>query len=88
MRPSDKIETLVKNAGISTDARSDGKVLNEMLNAFEESKQKTGASQENIWRIFMKSRITKLAAAAVIVITGIVCLQFLTGTNAYAQAPW
>ena len=86
MRPTDKIESLIKNASISTDTDSDKKVLNEVLDVFEETKQKqTGASQMNIWRIIMKSRTTKLATAAVIVIAGIVCVQFLTGTNAYAQ---
>jgi outer membrane lipoprotein-sorting protein len=86
MRPTDKIETLIKNASIRTDTQSDRKILDEVLDAFEETKQKqTGASQVNIWRIIMKSRTTKLAAAAVIVIAGIVCVQFLTGTNASAQ---
>ena len=86
MRPTDKIESLIKNAGIRTDTQSDKKVFNEVLDAFEESKQKqAGASHVNIWRIIMKSRTTKLAAAAVIVIAGLVCVQFLTGTNAYAQ---
>jgi outer membrane lipoprotein-sorting protein len=33
----------------------------------------------------MKSKTIRIAAAAVIVITGLVCVQFLTGTNAYAQ---
>ncbi len=33
----------------------------------------------------MKSRITKLAAAAVIIITGVIGIQLLTGTNAYAH---
>jgi outer membrane lipoprotein-sorting protein len=86
MRPTDKIEKLIKNAGIRTDTQSDTKVLNEVLDAFEENKQKqTGTSHVNIWRIIMKSRITKLAAAAVIVIAGLVGVQFLTGTNAYAH---
>ncbi len=85
MRPTDKIESLIKNAGISTDTQSNIKVLNEVLDAFEETKQKqTGASHANIWRIIMKSRITKLAAA-VIVVAGLLCVHFLTGTNAYAQ---
>jgi hypothetical protein len=72
MRPTDKTETLIKNAGISTDLQRDREVLNEVLDAFEETRQKqTGASHANIWRIIMKSKMTKLAAAAVIAIVGI-----------------
>ena len=47
--------------------------------------KETTASPPNIRKIIMKSPITKLAAAAVIIITGLVCVQFLAGTSAYAQ---
>jgi len=86
MRPTDKIESLIKNASIRTGTENDRKVLNEVLDAFEESKLKqAGASQLNIWRIIMKSKMTKLAAAAVIVIAGIMGVHLLNGTNAYAK---
>jgi hypothetical protein len=68
MRPTDKIETLIKNAGISTDAKGDRKVLNEVLDAYEESRQtQTGVSRISIWRTIMKSKSIRLATAAVII---------------------
>ena len=60
-------------------------ILDDALKAHEQTKTQSVSEKPNIWRIIMKSRITKLAAAAVIVIAGLVCVQFLTGTNAYAQ---
>ncbi len=60
-------------------------ILDDALKAHEQTGIPTPCEKANIWRIIMKSRTTKLAAAAVIVIAGLVCVQFLTGTNAYAH---
>jgi outer membrane lipoprotein-sorting protein len=69
MRPSENIEKLVENIDIDTNAKIDEEVLVEVVEAFEKSKvKKTSATEQNIWRIIMKSRIIKLAAAAVIII--------------------
>ncbi len=69
MRPAENIENLIKNAEMDTNANTDEAVLGDVLKAFEKSKSKKSASiQPNIWRKIMKSRITKLAAAAVIII--------------------
>ena len=46
------------------------KLKQQMLSVFEENSQKTaGNSIPDIWRIIMKSPITKIAAAAVIILT-------------------
>jgi outer membrane lipoprotein-sorting protein len=60
-------------------------ILDDVMKAHGQTGIPTPPEKANIWRIIMKSRITKLAAAAVIIIAGLVCVQFLTGTNAYAQ---
>ena len=69
MRPAENIENLIKNAEMDTNANTDEAVLGDVLKAFEKSKIKKSLPMEpNIWRIIMKSRITKITAAAVIVL--------------------
>jgi outer membrane lipoprotein-sorting protein len=85
MRPTEKIESSVKKMNFSAGAELRKQILDDAIKAHEQTGTQSPFEKANIWRIIMKSRTTKLAAAAVIVITGIVCVQFLTGTNAYAQ---
>ena len=69
MRSSENIEKLIKNIEIGTNANMDETVLNDVLGAFEKSKSiKTNVTQPNVWRIIMKSRMTKLAAVAAVVL--------------------
>ena len=69
MRPAENIEKLIKNIDIDTNAKTDNAVLGDVIEAFEKSKgKKRSATEQNIWRIIMKSRITKLAVAAAIII--------------------
>ena len=78
MRPAENIEKLVKNINIDTNAKIDKEVLGEVVKAFEKSKvKKTSAIEQNIWRIIMKSKITKIAAAAVIIVAVILSIIFL-----------
>jgi outer membrane lipoprotein-sorting protein len=87
MRPEKKIEKLIKNIDIDTNAKTDKAVLDDVLKAFENSKSKKSAATEpNIWRIIMKSPITKLAAAAVIIIAVVLSITILekSVTPAYA----
>ena len=69
MRPAKNIENLIKNINIDTNAKIDQEVLGDVVEAFEKSKvKKTSAIEQNIWRIIIRSRITQIAAAAVITI--------------------
>ena len=69
MRPAENIEKLIKNINIDTNAKIDEAVLVEVVKAFEKSKaKKTSATEQNIWRIIMKSKITKIAIATLIII--------------------
>jgi hypothetical protein len=69
MRPTENIEKLIKNTNIETNARTDDVVLDKVVRAFEESKEKDSPfAQPSIWRIIMKSRMTKLAAVAAVVL--------------------
>jgi len=88
MRPAENIEKLIKNIDIDTNAKTDNAVLGDVIEAFEKSKgKKTSAIEQNIWRIIMKSPITKLAAAAVIIVAVILGLTF-TGGPDMASVAW
>ena len=81
MRPAEKIGKFIKNMKIDTNAETDEAVFADVIEAFEKSKkQKSALTEPNIWRIIMKSPITKLAAAAVIVIVVFIGIDQL-GTN-------
>jgi outer membrane lipoprotein-sorting protein len=84
MKNADDIKRFMKKASVSSNPNVNKVVLNELADELEKSKQ-TGVTL-NIWRIIMKSPVTKIAAAAVIIVAILVCAQFLTGTSAYAQA--
>ncbi len=88
MRPAENIEKLIKNIDIETNAKTDNAVLSDVIEAFEKSKgKKTSAIEQNIWRIIMKSRITKIAAAAVIIVAVILGLT-MTGGPDIASVTW
>jgi predicted nucleic-acid-binding protein len=81
MRPSENIEKLVKNIDIDTNAKIDEEVLIEVVEAFEKSKvKKTSAIEQNIGRIIMKSKITKLGTAAVIIVAIMLGMYALIGS--------
>ena len=100
MKPVENIEKLIKNIDIDTDAKVDEAVRNDVLTSFEKSKKKSALSQPSIWRIVMKSRIIKLAAAAVIIIGAYVVIHqsggsidvatvsFAQITENMKQMPW
>jgi outer membrane lipoprotein-sorting protein len=69
MKPAEKIENLIKKSRYKANPEAYDKALNSFLQAVDvHEKQKSAITEPNIWRIIMKSRITKLAAAAVIII--------------------
>jgi len=76
MRPSEETKRLVRNVPVNTSTKRDREVLNDVLNAMEQSKKLQSAGlQPNIWRIIMKQRITKYATAAalfLVIIIGII----------------
>lgn len=69
MKPTDDIKKLFENAAISTNPKADEIVFDKVLTAQEKAlKARPILAEPNIWRIIMKSKITKLAAAAVIIV--------------------
>jgi outer membrane lipoprotein-sorting protein len=92
MENSENIERLIKafctdkNSSARTTEQLDEKILNAALSAREEYKRTQSAqTQPKIWRIAIHSKLTKIAAAAVVAVAVIVGSQFLGGTITFAQ---
>lgn len=69
MKSADNIKKFFKNAAIDTNPKMDKTVFDKVLTANEKMIETQSAEfKPSVWRIIMKSPITKLAAAAVIVI--------------------
>ena len=81
MRPADKTRQFIKNASINSNPEINEAVLKELLNELDKSKSMPcAARQPNIWRTIMKSRITKLSAAGVIIIAILIGVHYLGGS--------
>jgi len=78
----DKIEKLVKKMRYKATSEAYDKALGSFLRVVEDrEKQKSASTQPNIWRIIMKSPITKLATAAVVIIACLIGLSLWTRTG-------
>ena len=78
MKPPDKIKELISKSHVTTGSQADVRILGDALERLPRLKQQESApSGPNIWRIIMKSRITKLAGAAVIIIAILTAVHFL-----------
>jgi outer membrane lipoprotein-sorting protein len=93
MSAAENIEKLIKkffeikksSAAISSEM--DKKILDGALAAFEKSETTKSADlQPSVWRIIMKSRITKLAAAAVIVVAVVLSVSIFNKSVPAASA--
>ncbi len=81
MRPADNIEKLVKKLRYKANAETHDRVFGNVLEALDKfEKQQSGATAPNIRRIIMKSPLTKIAAAAV-VIAGVALFISFVGTS-------
>lgn len=101
MKPVERIEKLIKARRYKASAETYDKTLGSFLQAVDEHlEQKSAPTEPKMWRIIMKSRITKLAAAAVIIIAAYVVIDqsggsidistvtFAQITENMKQMPW
>ena len=90
MRPADKTKQFIKNA-INSNPDVNEAILKELLSEMDKSESTTyAARQPDIWRTIMKNPVTKIAAAAVIIIAVLIGLSFLSDSvsitsTAYAE---
>jgi hypothetical protein len=81
MRPAENIEKLIRDVPVNTSSKTDRAILRDVLQTFETTNKTTSAKPEpNIWRVIMKSRITKLAAAAVIIVAVLIGVNQFGGS--------
>ena len=89
MRPEENIEKLIKSLNFKASAQMHNRTLNDVLEAHEQSKKtKSAEVQPNIWSTIMKSKITKLAAAAAIVIAVLISINQFGGSIDGASVAW
>ena len=101
MKPTERIEKLIKERRYKASAETYDKALGSFLQAVDDYvKQKSTPTEPEIWRKIVNSRITKLAAAAVIIITACVVIHqsggsidittvtFAQITENMKQMPW
>ena len=82
MNAEEKIKKLIEESKISTDTQTEKKILDDSFAYLDKLKQqKSPSSGLDIWRIIMKNRMIKLAAAAVIVIAVISGLNIIGGSS-------
>jgi hypothetical protein len=91
MKYTDNIESIIKNfylrkkSAVKTTEELDKRIINDALPAQEKlEKAQSAAVPPNIWRIIMKSRITKLATAAAILVAGLYVLVDNSESTAWA----
>jgi len=81
MKPAEKIEKLIKKSRYKAGPEAYDKALGSFLQAVDNyEKQKSVLTELNVWRIIMKSKITKLTAAAVVIITIMLGMYIMTGS--------
>lgn len=67
MQPADDIRNVFKQAELGVNDQADEQVFEQMLQAQQESLRSRQAGQ-NKWRIIMKNPVTKISAAAVVIV--------------------
>lgn len=85
MKPADEIRQLFKNAELDIDPDADEKVFEDVLGARQETIENVPAVPE-IWRIIMKSPLTKVAAAALLTIACLIGVLMFSQTSSVAWA--
>jgi hypothetical protein len=87
MNPRNKIEKLIKEFVLAATKGTDERILEDALAAYEKQKTKNPApAGQNIGRLIMNSKITKLAAAAVIIVAVGLSITFFEKTTQTAYA--
>ena len=78
MRPAEDIDKLIEKLRYKVGAETHERVFGNVMRALDESeKQKTGAAAPDIWRLIMKSSITKVAVAAAVIIVAVLGVHYM-----------
>jgi hypothetical protein len=88
MRPAEEIKRLIENLSDKTSTQMDQRVREDMMRALEEPDQKPALKEPYIRKKIMKSSITKLTAAAVIIVAVILGLFEFVGNESKSGVAW
>ncbi|MBC8471269.1 MAG: hypothetical protein H8D56_17545 [Planctomycetes bacterium] len=78
MRPAEDIGKQIKQLRYKAGAETHDRILGNVMRALDEcEKHKAGAAAPDKWRIIMRSPITKLSAAALIIVSVVAGIHFL-----------
>jgi hypothetical protein len=78
MTPADEIKRLIQKSEIESSPEVDARIMGDALDQLDKRRQdKTARPEAGVWRIVMRSNITKLAAAAAIVIAVLIGFHFV-----------
>jgi hypothetical protein len=89
MKPAKNIKKIIKRSDVTTGSKVDKRILGGALDGLEKLNQaKLAGTRPNIWRTIMKSRITKLAAAAVIIAAVFIGVYQFGGSIDGASVVW
>ncbi len=89
MSSAEKIKRLFAKSDVTVHSKVDDRIVSDALTAFNKSeKTKPVFAEPNTWRMIMKNRITKIAAAAAIIIAVIVSINYLGGSPDGASVAW
>jgi hypothetical protein len=76
MRPVEDIKRIIQSASIKTNPKVNKAVLNSLFDEQDKLKEMGSAvSQPSVWRIIMRSRITKFVAAATIIVAVVLTIN-------------
>jgi hypothetical protein len=88
VKPSKTLK-LIKALHVNTNTAGDQRVLESLLDTFDEKhKTQSAARQRYIWRTGMRKSITKLAAAAVIIIAVLIGINQFSGPVHVTSVAW
>lgn len=89
MNSAEKIKKLFAKSDVTVNSKVDDRIINDVLTALDKSEKTQSVSPEpNIWRLIMKSKITKIAAAVVIIIAVFIAINQFGGFIDGATVAW
>jgi len=85
MNSAEKIKKLINKSEIQISSQMDKRILGDAFERMDELRQdRQAGTGVNIWRIIMKTKITKIAAAAVIIVAVLIAIHQMAGNGASA----
>jgi len=82
MKTADSLRKLIHNSIVETSVQTDQRILKDALERLQKVRQdRLAGARPNVWRLIMKTPITKLATAAIVAIACLIGLSLWRGTE-------